>query len=127
VSVEPSEIRARSKRGFHSIEEEHVAMVLTTQSTSEAQVSDRLSTSDYNDAAPQTKSDSEYVERLAPAHTHIEKDEIATISDAHRECLRRHGTLNLDPVPDMGGADPYNWPAWKMTIPDTLNPTSSPC
>lgn len=93
----------------------------TDQRALHAQGSDRLSSSDFNDVVPQAKSDSEYVERLAQAHTHIEKDEIATLSEAHREYLLcRHGTLELDPVPDMGGADPYNWPAWKVIIPHRL-------
>ena len=61
--------------------------------------------------------DSAYVESLAPVHTHIEKDELVRITNAHREyLLQRHGTLELDPIPDMGGADPYNWPAWKVRM-----------
>lgn len=38
-----------------------------------------------------------------------------TISKAHQDYLmERHGTLELDPLPSMDPADPYNWPAWKV-------------
>lgn len=37
------------------------------------------------------------------------------LSEAHREyLLRRHGTLDLDPLPSALHADPYNWPTWKV-------------
>lgn len=33
----------------------------------------------------------------------------------HRQyLLNRHGTLNIDPIPDFNDADPYNWPYWKV-------------
>lgn len=49
--------------------------------------------------------------------TYIVKEEIATLSPEHRQYLqRRHGTLDLDPVPGFGDADPYNWPNWKKTV-----------
>ncbi|KAI9372150.1 major facilitator superfamily domain-containing protein [Aspergillus egyptiacus] len=36
------------------------------------------------------------------------------LSKAHRDYLiERHGTLELDPLPSMDPADPYNWPSWK--------------
>ncbi|KAE8152438.1 major facilitator superfamily domain-containing protein [Aspergillus avenaceus] len=36
------------------------------------------------------------------------------ISKAHRDYLmERHGTLELDPIPSMDPADPYNWSSWK--------------
>ena len=58
------------------------------------------------------------VEDLEPTKTHatyFEKDEIAALSEQHRNyLLKRHGTLDLDPVPAHGDADPYNWPAWKV-------------
>jgi hypothetical protein len=31
-----------------------------------------------------------------------------------RYLIERHGTLDLDPIPGPGGADPYNWPNWKV-------------
>ncbi|KAL1846962.1 hypothetical protein Daus18300_014092 [Diaporthe australafricana] len=37
-------------------------------------------------------------------------DEVINLSDEHRDYLiQRHGTLDLDPIPDMSDADPYNW------------------
>ncbi|EAW08468.1 putative MFS transporter [Aspergillus clavatus NRRL 1] len=36
------------------------------------------------------------------------------LSQAHRDFLmEHHGTLDLDPIPSMDLADPYNWPTWK--------------
>jgi MFS family permease len=64
-----------------------------------------------------SKGDGDYVERLGQPHTHetyIEKDEVTQLPPEHRDYLmRRHGTLDLDPVPGYGNADPYNWPVWK--------------
>jgi hypothetical protein len=40
----------------------------------------------------------------------------ARLPKAHRDYLmERHGTLDLDPIPGMGAADPYNWPEWKVS------------
>lgn len=37
------------------------------------------------------------------------------LAPGHREyLLQRHGTLELDPVPALDDADPYNWPSWKV-------------
>lgn len=42
-------------------------------------------------------------------------DNTARLSKPHRDYLmERHGTLNLDPIPAMDPADPYNWPEWKV-------------
>lgn len=49
----------------------------------------------------------DHVESLKPVHTYLEQDEL---SSAHRDYLReRHGSIYLDPIPDMNDADPYNW------------------
>jgi hypothetical protein len=41
----------------------------------------------------------------------------ARLSQEHRDyLLKRHGTLDLDPIPDMADADPYNWSTWKVLI-----------
>lgn len=41
-------------------------------------------------------------------------DQTIHLSTEHREYLiQRHGTADLDPIPDMSDADPYNWPTWK--------------
>lgn len=59
----------------------------------------------------------EFVEPVRPAHTHLDRDDIDRLSPEHREyLLARHGTLDLDPVPDMSDADPYNWPHWKKVV-----------
>lgn len=35
----------------------------------------------------------------------------------HRDYLmKRHGTLELDPIPGIGPADPLNWPEWKVSL-----------
>ncbi|OCL03718.1 MFS transporter [Glonium stellatum] len=71
----------------------------------------------FIDSTPDAKNDSEYVDRLAQAGTHatyIEGHDGAELSQEHRDyLLRRHGTLNLDPLPGHGDADPYNWTTWK--------------
>jgi hypothetical protein len=37
------------------------------------------------------------------------------LSPEHREyLLKRHGTLDLSPLPSMDDADPYNWAPWKV-------------
>lgn len=44
-------------------------------------------------------------------------DSDSDIAPEHREyLLQRHGTFELDPVPAMDDADPYNWPAWKVSF-----------
>jgi hypothetical protein len=51
---------------------------------------------------------------LAPWSTHIAGD-AANLSPEHREyLLERHGTLELDPMPGFGDADPLNWKTWKV-------------
>jgi hypothetical protein len=47
--------------------------------------------------------------------TYFEKDEVVALSPEHQEYLiQRHGTVELDPLPTMSPADPYNWPQWKV-------------
>ncbi|KAJ5520423.1 hypothetical protein N7463_000876 [Penicillium fimorum] len=44
-------------------------------------------------------------------------DPIGLLSEPHRlYLLQRHGTLDLDPIPTMDPADPYNWPMWKKSV-----------
>lgn len=63
------------------------------------------------------KVDLEAVEELRSAQTRateIGNDEVATLSQAHKDYLvKKHGSLDIDPVPAFGDADPYNWPNWK--------------
>ncbi|KAJ5887124.1 hypothetical protein N7504_011171 [Penicillium tannophilum] len=41
-------------------------------------------------------------------------DPSSVLSESHKSYLiERHGTLDLDPIPSMDPADPYNWPGWK--------------
>lgn len=43
------------------------------------------------------------------------------LSRSHRDFLmEHHGTLDLDPIPSMDLADPYNWPAWKVCNLDSI-------
>jgi hypothetical protein len=52
---------------------------------------------------------------LAPWSTHIAGD-AANLSPGHRDyLLKRHGTLELDPMPGFGDADPLNWATWKVS------------
>lgn len=39
------------------------------------------------------------------------------LSPQHQEYLiQHHGTVDLDPVPSMDDADPYNWPVSKVLL-----------
>lgn len=62
----------------------------------------------------------EHVESLqqTPTHaTYYEPLDINELTEAHRKyLLERHGTLSLDPLPDYGDADPYNWSSTKVRI-----------
>ena len=58
------------------------------------------------------------LEHAATHATYLQPTEIDHLSQEHREyLLARHGTLELDPVPTMSDADPYNWPSWKVPMP----------
>ncbi|KAJ5827835.1 Major facilitator superfamily domain general substrate transporter [Penicillium robsamsonii] len=49
------------------------------------------------------------------------EDRVAHLSEEHRNyLLAKHGTLDLDPIPDMTDADPYNWPRWRKNLNLTL-------
>jgi MFS family permease len=62
----------------------------------------------------------QYSEDLEHANTHgtyLDPVEASHLSEEHRQyLLQRHGTLDLDPMPSMGDADPYNWPTWKKIL-----------
>ena len=73
------------------------------------------------DIAPEkvTQAGAEDVEHLQNAATFLEGNAISGLSQEHQQyLLQRHGTLELDPIPGMGDADPYNWPLWKMSFHD---------
>ena len=68
-----------------------------------------------NDAPGGTtlKSDSDYVEEKDVA---VNADPARFLSESHSSYLmQRHGTVDLDPIPSMDPADPYNWPLWKVS------------
>jgi hypothetical protein len=57
------------------------------------------------------------LEHAATRATYLEPTEIANLSEEHRQyLLAKHGTLELDPVPSMTDADPYNWPSAKVSL-----------
>ena len=63
------------------------------------------------------KRSADYLETLAPIHTYLDREDINALSREHKDyLLRRYGTLDLDPIPDMNDADPYNWPQSKKLI-----------
>lgn len=48
------------------------------------------------------------------------QDDASALSEEHRQyLLQRHGTLDLQPLPDMNDADPYNWPQRKVCTHNT--------
>ncbi|KAK3295238.1 major facilitator superfamily domain-containing protein [Chaetomium fimeti] len=48
---------------------------------------------------------------------HSEPTQLHALTAEHREyLLQRHGTLDLEPVPDMTDTDPYNWPKSKKIL-----------
>ena len=50
---------------------------------------------------------------------HLEEtgEVVSDLSSEHQAfLLERHGTIDLDPIPSIDPADPYNWPRWKKTI-----------
>ena len=59
--------------------------------------------------------DMDFVEAADVANASDSPNGTARLSKLHRDYLmERHGTLNLDPIPAMDPADPYNWPEWKV-------------
>ncbi|KAJ5162528.1 hypothetical protein N7492_007920, partial [Penicillium capsulatum] len=49
------------------------------------------------------------------------ENHVAHLSEQHRQyLLARHGTLDLDPIPDMNDTNPYNWPQWRKHLKLTL-------
>lgn len=52
------------------------------------------------------------------------EDQIAHLSEEHRQyILAKHRTLDLEPIPDMIDADPYNWPRWRVRDHDSYRPS----
>lgn len=67
--------------------------------------------------APATKADIDLVESAEAGQPSTYAESVATrLPKAHRDyLLERHGTYELDPIPGMDPADPYNWPEWKVS------------
>lgn len=74
---------------------------------------------DSVDAEKQYESSNAHIERLAKTTTqatYIEPSHVDELSAEHRAyLLQRHGTLELDPIPGHGDADPYNWSTSKVS------------
>lgn len=70
------------------------------------------SNSQHVEGAPQTPGAME-----AGKHEELYvEDRVTHLSEEHRQyLLARHGFLDLDPIPDMNDADPYNWPHWRVS------------
>ncbi|KIX94340.1 uncharacterized protein Z520_10050 [Fonsecaea multimorphosa CBS 102226] len=67
--------------------------------------------------APSDKRSTECLENLAPVHTYLDREDINRLSNEHKDyLLHRYGTLDLDPIPDLNDADPYNWPNSKKLV-----------
>lgn len=69
------------------------------------------------DENPLPKADINLVESAGAEQAATYEESLAAgLPKAHRDyLLERHGTLELDPIPGMGPADPYNWPEWKVS------------
>lgn len=72
-----------------------------------------------DDTSRKTKLQSDFLEEAeAEADVDIVPDPPSELSEPHRAyLLQRHGTLDLEPLPSMDPADPYNWPLWKVLCP----------
>lgn len=85
---------------------------------------DKVSPESQKDDAPGSikQEDIDLIEQASlGSHASRAKTAIDELSPAHKEfLLQRHGSLDLDPVPSFSGADPYNWPTWKVFNPKPL-------
>lgn len=74
---------------------------------------------DSLDVGKRYNSSNAHVERLgtnAPQAMISDPSSVDELSKEHRAyLLQRHGTLDLDPIPDFGDADPYNWSSTKVS------------
>lgn len=88
------------------------------KSETEAGLPDHALTSPSQGKGKDELDNDEFVEEASSGQQHstsVEPAEADKLSQEHRDyLLKRHGTLELDPIPDMADADPYNWPAWKV-------------
>lgn len=67
-----------------------------------------------------------HIEQLNNVATYYSSPDIDALSKEHKEyLLQRHGTLELDPLPGHGDADPYNWSTTKASLVSTFLTTTS--
>jgi hypothetical protein len=76
-------------------------------------------TGNGNSGSPKPSAEhSEGVEPKGERDAYVHPETTDALSPEHREyLLQRHGTLELDPIPGMGDADPYNWTSSKVCSP----------
>ncbi|KAG7416852.1 Efflux pump radE [Fusarium oxysporum f. sp. rapae] len=73
----------------------------------------------FESSSKATEPSQDWEERIPDNGNVIEalSDASEALSREHAEYLmKRHGTLDLDPLPGPDDADPYNWPNWKKII-----------
>lgn len=71
------------------------------------------------------KYDSDYLEEKQAAVEGLPPG--ALLPEQHKAYLiERHGTLDLDPIPNHDPADPYNWPSWKVSQPHMDSTPANP-
>lgn len=64
-----------------------------------------------------TSFDDKHVSDVAVADVALESPEVKLMTaDDEEYLLKRHGTLNLDPMPRPTPDDPLNWPAWYKNL-----------
>jgi hypothetical protein len=57
----------------------------------------------------------ETLDTIPTQETYYDNEAALHLSNEHRQyLLDRHGTFDLNPMPDHSDADPYNWPKWKV-------------
>lgn len=57
----------------------------------------------------------EHLKLSETCRTYYDPSEIHDLPEEHKAyLLERHGTLELDPVPGFGDADPFNWTSQKV-------------
>lgn len=74
---------------------------------------------------PSRKEDTNFIESTEAGIPSKFSDIMASrLSKSHLDyLLQRHGTLEIDPLPSIDPAEPYNWPEWKVCFP---NPSQIP-
>lgn len=73
----------------------------------------------FNGSNRPGKPSAEHSEDIEGEHgAYVHPETVDALSTEHREyLLQRHGTLELDPIPSMSDADPYNWTSRKVCCP----------